>query len=172
MRGTCIFVVEGSLLLGRGVMTCQYCADKYHLMKNIQFNTNVSQCRWIEERQQWRVTSNNNQYLYAQYLVAGYGPLSNAQYLDNIEGIQTFQGDQFHSAKWNTNHSFDKKRVAVIGTGASALRSYSYWTYEVTVLPSVHRWPLRHGLQILMKYNLYSQVRHPELRKNQHLKLN
>ncbi|CAF1025765.1 unnamed protein product [Didymodactylos carnosus] len=192
----------------------EYCADKYHLMKNIQFNTNVSQCHWIEERQQWRVTFNDNQYLYAQYLVGGYGPLSNAKYPDNIEGIRTFQGDQFHSANWDTSYLLDKKRVAVIGTGASAIqivpeiqkqvkqlfvfqrtpgwivpredrkvtefekkifayfpwiqklvRGCLYWTYETTVLSFVYRWPLRHVLQMLMKYNLYSQVKDPELRK-------
>jgi cation diffusion facilitator CzcD-associated flavoprotein CzcO len=57
----------------------------------------------------------------AEILVAGAGPLSEPK-LPDIPGIDSFQGEIFHSAQWNHEHSLQGERVAVIGTGASSVQ--------------------------------------------------
>ncbi|CAF0819003.1 unnamed protein product [Adineta steineri] len=82
------------------------CTDKYHIRSHIQFNTTVIQCNWIDERQLWQVTTNDKKTYYGRYLIGAYGLLSNASYPKDIEGLESFQG----------------KRIAVIGTGSSAIQ--------------------------------------------------
>ena len=55
--------------------------------------------------------------------MAGYGPLSNASYPTDIPGIDKFEGEMCHTVEWNKNIDFKNKRVAVIGTGASAIQA-------------------------------------------------
>jgi cation diffusion facilitator CzcD-associated flavoprotein CzcO len=103
----------------------EHCTDKYDVRRHIQFNTTVTRMNWIEERQLWQVsTQSNNQEkkFFARFIIAGNGPLSSAAYPTDIPGIDTFEGEMFHSAKWNTKVDFKNKRVAVVGTGASAIQ--------------------------------------------------
>jgi cation diffusion facilitator CzcD-associated flavoprotein CzcO len=55
--------------------------------------------------------------------MAGYGPLSNASYPSDIPGIDKFEGQMCHTAEWDKTIDFKNKRVAVIGTGASAIQT-------------------------------------------------
>ena len=55
--------------------------------------------------------------------MAGYGPLSNASYPTDIPGIDKFEGQMCHTAEWDKTIDFKNKRVAVIGTGASAIQT-------------------------------------------------
>jgi cation diffusion facilitator CzcD-associated flavoprotein CzcO len=87
---------------------------------HIHFGCEVTLCEWEEERQLWRIQTSTGQ-LTADILVAGPGPLS-APKLPQIEGIDSFQGEIFHSAQWNHEHALDGQRVAVIGTGASSIQ--------------------------------------------------
>ncbi|CAF1395303.1 unnamed protein product [Adineta steineri] len=82
------------------------CTDKYHIRSHIQFNTTVIHCNWIDERQLWQITTKDKKIYYARYLIGAYGLLSNASYPKDIEGLESFQG----------------KRIAVIGTGSSAIQ--------------------------------------------------
>jgi cation diffusion facilitator CzcD-associated flavoprotein CzcO len=110
----------------------EYCTDKYKIRRHIQFNTNVTQLKWIEERQLWQVTTHSNneeKIFYGRSVVAGSGPLSNASYPTDIPGIDTFKGKMCHTAEWDKTVDFKNKRVAVIGTGASAIQ----------VVPKVHK---------------------------------
>jgi cation diffusion facilitator CzcD-associated flavoprotein CzcO len=103
----------------------EYCTDKYNIRRHIQFNTNVTQLKWIEERQLWQVTTQSNneeKIFYGRSVVAGSGPLSNASYPTDIPGIDKFQGQMCHTAEWDKTVDFKNKRVAVIGTGASAIQ--------------------------------------------------
>ncbi|CAF0828282.1 unnamed protein product [Adineta ricciae] len=98
------------------------CTDKYHLRSHIQFNTTVLQCDWLDDRHLWRVTTKDEKCFYGRYLIGAYGVLSNASYPTDIKGLETFQGEICHTAEWNDNINFQGKRVAVVGTGSSAVQ--------------------------------------------------
>lgn len=105
----------------------EHCTEKYGLRPHIQFDTTVLRCDWIDDRQVWKVTtmhknSNEEKYFYSRFLVGAYGLLSDASYPKNIKGIETFQGQMCHTAEWNRMIDFKGKRVAVIGTGSSAIQ--------------------------------------------------
>ncbi|CAF1666459.1 unnamed protein product, partial [Adineta ricciae] len=103
----------------------EHCADKYHVRSHIRFNTTVTQLKWIEDQQLWQVTTESNneeKVYYGRSVVLGTGPLSNAAYPTDIDGIEKFEGEMCHTAKWNKNIDFRNKRVAVVGTGASAIQ--------------------------------------------------
>ncbi len=67
-------------------------------------------------------SENQEKILFTRIIIAGSGPLSNASYPRDIVGIDKFQGEMFHTAKWNKSIDFTNKRVAVIGTGASSIQ--------------------------------------------------
>lgn len=103
------------------------CTQKYGLQPHIQLDTTVARCDWLEEKHVWKVTamrksSNETIYFYGRVLVGAYGILSNASYPKNIPGMDIFQGQMCHTAEWNKEIDFKEKRVAVIGTGSSAIQ--------------------------------------------------
>ncbi|MEP9382774.1 NAD(P)/FAD-dependent oxidoreductase [Nocardioides sp. KR10-350] len=88
------------------------------------FDTEVTSAAWDDRVQRWlvRTAGPNGQATYAaRTLIAGPGALSEPK-LPDIEGIEGFQGEIFHSARWNHDVDLAGKRVAVIGTGASAIQ--------------------------------------------------
>jgi cation diffusion facilitator CzcD-associated flavoprotein CzcO len=104
----------------------EHCTDKYDIRRHIQFNTTVTQLKWIDDRQVWQITTQSNEQekqFYARFVMAGYGPLSNASYPTDIPGIEKFEGQMCHTAEWDKTIDFKNKRVAVIGTGASAIQT-------------------------------------------------
>ena len=104
----------------------EHCTDKYDIRRHIRFNTTVTKMKWIDDRQVWEVTIQSNgkeNRVYARYVMAGYGPLSNASYPNDIVGIDKFEGRMCHTAEWDKTLDFKNKRVAVIGTGASAVQT-------------------------------------------------
>ncbi|CAF1332237.1 unnamed protein product [Rotaria sordida] len=103
----------------------EYCTDKYNIRRHIHFNTNVTQLKWIEEQKLWQVTiqsNNQEKQLFARIIIAATGPLSSASYPTDIPGIDKFEGQMCHTSEWDKTIDFKNKRVAVIGTGASAIQ--------------------------------------------------
>lgn len=84
------------------------------------FDTTVDEARWDDRAQRWVVDTSAGRFL-AQTVISGAGGLSEPR-LPDIEGIETFRGELFHSARWNHDVDLTGKRVAVIGTGASAIQ--------------------------------------------------
>ncbi|RJG13452.1 NAD(P)/FAD-dependent oxidoreductase [Pseudomonas cavernicola] len=99
----------------------KHCSDKYGLRGQIRFNTEVAGAEFDESLGLWRVTSVAGEVFTAQALVSACGQLNRPAY-PRIPGLQTFQGEAFHSARWNHAYDLRGKRVAVIGTGASAIQ--------------------------------------------------
>jgi cation diffusion facilitator CzcD-associated flavoprotein CzcO len=99
-------------------------ADEYGVRDRIVLNTTMDAARWDEERQRWLVSTSSGRrtttYAATTFIV-GPGPLSEPR-LPDIDGIEDFQGEVFHSARWNHDVDLTGKRVAVIGTGASAIQ--------------------------------------------------
>lgn len=97
------------------------CADKYGLRRSIRFNSNVTRAAWDESSQRWVVTTAAGDIYTGRTLVSGMGGLSNPS-MPVIKGAESFQGARFHSADWDHSLDLRGKRVAVIGTGASAIQ--------------------------------------------------
>jgi cation diffusion facilitator CzcD-associated flavoprotein CzcO len=96
------------------------CARRYGILPHIQWNSEMLDATWNEVEQCWHITTTRGRFT-ANILILGYGPLSEPS-LPNIPGIKTFEGVIFHSAQWRHDYDLTGKRVAVIGTGASAVQ--------------------------------------------------
>jgi cation diffusion facilitator CzcD-associated flavoprotein CzcO len=83
--------------------------------------TEVTACRWDEETLRWTVESADGRTWEAEALVVATGQLHRPAY-PGVEGRESFAGRSFHSAEWDLGHDLRGKRVAVIGTGASAVQ--------------------------------------------------
>ncbi len=94
-------------------------ARRFDILRHIQFDTHVEHMAFVAERGVWLVTARGGRKWSARAVVAADGLLSNPQYPD-IPGLDTFPGRIIHSARWDTAFTPHKKRVAIIGTGASA----------------------------------------------------
>lgn len=88
--------------------------DRFH------FDTRLEEAAWDEAAQEWRVETSAGT-IRAATLTSGAGGLSEPK-LPEIDGIESFAGQLFHSARWDHDVSLAGKRVAVIGTGASAIQ--------------------------------------------------
>jgi cation diffusion facilitator CzcD-associated flavoprotein CzcO len=96
------------------------CARRYGVMPHVRFDHEVTGAGWDEEAQLWRIETSQGP-LTANLLVAGMGGLSEPA-VPAIPGIGSFEGTIFHSARWQHDHDLAGERVAVIGTGASAIQ--------------------------------------------------
>ncbi len=95
-------------------------AMKYGVHDHTLFNTELLSADWDEDRTIWSVRTTNGSFT-ADIFVPAVGALCEPA-LPDIAGIETFQGEIFHSARWNHDADLSGKRVAVIGTGASAIQ--------------------------------------------------
>lgn len=99
----------------------QHCARKYGLARHLRFGAEVERARYDEAHALWRVTLADGTTLSAAVLVSGTGQLSRPA-MPDLPGIDTFRGRAFHSAHWDHDTPLAGKRVAVVGTGASAIQ--------------------------------------------------
>ncbi|AGB26034.1 putative flavoprotein involved in K+ transport [Mycobacterium sp. JS623] len=96
-------------------------ADKYHVRRFMRFDTVVDGARWNDADELWQVEINGGQTLTARFLIAATGFLCQPRNPD-IPGIDTFTGRIIHTAKWDETYQFTGKRVAIIGTGSTAVQ--------------------------------------------------
>lgn len=96
------------------------CAQNFGLLPHIQWNTELQAASWNDEEQCWHLATSQGP-LAADILILGQGPLNEAS-LPAIPGLEGFEGVVFHSSRWNHDYDLTGKRVAVIGTGASAIQ--------------------------------------------------
>jgi cation diffusion facilitator CzcD-associated flavoprotein CzcO len=89
--------------------------------RHIDFATTVESARWHESRQCWTVHTSSGSVLQCRFLVSATGLLQRPQY-PAISGRERFCGQAFHSARWDHSVRLRGKRVAVIGSGASAIQ--------------------------------------------------
>jgi len=98
-------------------------ADKFDLRRDIRFSSRVTAAHYDEERSAWDVTTRDGGRHRARFLITAVGPLSAPTY-PRIEGIDDFEGEAYHTGLWPKHPvSFEGKRVAVIGTGASGVQA-------------------------------------------------
>ncbi|TMR08552.1 NAD(P)/FAD-dependent oxidoreductase [Nonomuraea turkmeniaca] len=97
------------------------CADKYGVTPHIRYGKNVSSLEYDDERRTWSVTTEDGETLRTNAVVAAKGALHIPKFPE-ISGRESFVGPAFHSAEWDHSVDLTGKRVAVIGTGASAVQ--------------------------------------------------
>jgi cation diffusion facilitator CzcD-associated flavoprotein CzcO len=95
--------------------------DEYGLRGHIRFDTEIVAATFDEQRGQWHVETADGERITADVFVPATGQLSRPK-LPDLPGIESFTGPAFHSATWDHAVELAGKRVAVVGTGASAVQ--------------------------------------------------
>ena len=113
-------------------------AAKHGLHQHIRFRTKVSAAQW--DGQRWQVTLDDGTTLAARAVISAIGQL-NTPKLPDIPGLGSFAGPAFHSAQWPDGIDLAGKRVAVIGTGASAFQIIPEIAGDVAALSVFQRTP-------------------------------
>jgi cation diffusion facilitator CzcD-associated flavoprotein CzcO len=100
-----------------------YVADKFDLRRDIQCNSRVTAAHYQEKTRCWDVTLQDGAHYRARFLVTAIGVLS-APTMPRIAGVESFEGQSCHTHYWpKEGVNFNGKRVAVIGTGATAVQT-------------------------------------------------
>ncbi len=112
----------------------QHVADRFDLKRDISFNTRVESAHFDEDNDQWLVTTECGQRVRARYLVMATGVLSAAKTPD-IAGRDSYKGETYQTGLWpKEGVDFTGKRVAVIGTGSSAVQAIPHIAEEADEL--------------------------------------
>lgn len=98
----------------------EHVTDTFGLRPHIRLNHEVLLMRWIADAAHWEIETSRGT-LTADVVVSATGPLSDPKVPD-VPGLDSFPGKVFHSARWDHGYDLRGKRVAVIGTGASAIQ--------------------------------------------------
>ncbi|MFF2364898.1 flavin-containing monooxygenase [Streptomyces sp. NPDC058122] len=98
----------------------EHVADVFRLRPHLRFNSEVTMMTWDTDKLHWRIETSGGT-LTADVVVSATGPLSDPK-IPSVPGIDTFTGKVFHSARWDHDYDLSGKRVAMIGTGASAIQ--------------------------------------------------
>jgi cyclohexanone monooxygenase len=100
---------------------CQKMAEKFGFYDHCLFHTTVEKAEWDEDAGRWIVYTDRGDAMRARYLIHANGILTTPK-LARIEGMETFQGEAFHTSRWKYDVALDGKRVGIIGTGATAVQ--------------------------------------------------
>lgn len=114
-------------------------ADEHELRPRIRFGCDVRGARWDDDAQLWRIDTSQGE-IEARVLVSALGPLTEPA-LPDVPGLADFPGDLFHSARWDHSVDLAGKRVAVVGSGASAIQFVPRIQPEVGSLHLFQRTP-------------------------------
>ncbi|GAB3885453.1 flavin-containing monooxygenase [Spirosoma agri] len=95
--------------------------ERYDLGPRIRYNTEITRAEFLPGTGCWTLTDQAGNATTARVLIVAVGPL-NRPIIPKLKGLETFAGKTFHSSAWDTAYELTNKRVAVIGTGASAIQ--------------------------------------------------
>jgi cation diffusion facilitator CzcD-associated flavoprotein CzcO len=98
----------------------EHVADVFRLRPHIRFGSEVKRMTWDTVRLRWDIETSSGS-LSADVVVSATGPLSDPR-IPDIPGLDSFPGKVFHSARWDHDYDLTGKRVAMVGTGASAIQ--------------------------------------------------
>jgi cation diffusion facilitator CzcD-associated flavoprotein CzcO len=96
-------------------------ATRFDIRRHIRFNQEVNGLEFDEHAGVWTATTASGKHFRARTVILASGPLPDSGFPD-IRGIDSYLGHKVHSARWDHDYDFTGKRVAVIGTGASAIQ--------------------------------------------------
>src|SRR5262249_9330542 len=130
---------------------CNYIADKFDMRRDIAFNSRVVSAAYDEGGNEWELVLEDGRRVRSRLLITAIGPLS-SPCTPAIAGIGDFRGEAYHTGTWpHTKVTFEGKRVAVIGTGATGVQTITEIDKTVghlTVFQRRPNWcaPLRNSL--------------------------
>ena len=116
-------------------------ADKYDVRRHMRFNATVNGARWDEDAQNWVVALSDGETLTARFLITATGYLSQPRVPD-IDGIDDFAGRIIHSTAWDDDYDPRGDRIALIGTGATAVQLIPELTKRAADLTVYQRTPI------------------------------
>jgi cation diffusion facilitator CzcD-associated flavoprotein CzcO len=96
-------------------------ADRFDVRRHIRFGQEVTGLSFDEDAGVWTASTKSRKRFRARTVILASGPLPDSSFPE-IRGIDTYRGHKIHSARWDHDYDFAGKRVAVIGTGASAIQ--------------------------------------------------
>lgn len=99
----------------------EHVADKYDVRRLMRFGVSAESAQWDEEQQRWRLTLDDGQTLNPRILIAATGYLSQPHTPD-IPGITDFAGQIVHTTAWDPDLDLSGRKIAIIGTGATAVQ--------------------------------------------------
>ena len=114
---------DWSRIYGQGSEIQQYIervATERNLLETVRFNTEVEEAAWDAASASWTINTSADA-LQARVLIAAAGPLHEPS-IPDLPGLAEFPGAVFHSSRWDHDHDLTGRRVAVVGTGASAIQ--------------------------------------------------
>ncbi|MCL8014033.1 NAD(P)/FAD-dependent oxidoreductase [Streptomyces sp. AS02] len=117
----------------------EHVTDVFRLRPHIRFDSEVKRMTWNGERLCWDIETSSGS-LSADLVVSATGPLSDPK-IPDIPGLDSFPGKVFHSARWDHDHDLRGKRVAMVGTGASAIQIVPAIQPDVSRLTLFQRTP-------------------------------
>ncbi len=110
---------------------CKAIAEKYDLYRNVCFQTEVTEIRWDEDISRWIILTDRSDAMKARFVCLANGFLQRPK-LPGIPGVETFSGHAFHTSRWDYAYTggdsdgnltgLRRKRVGIIGTGATAVQ--------------------------------------------------
>ena len=128
----------------------QRIGEFFGLYDNAIFQTRVTELKWREDENRWQVSTHRNDDIKSQFVIQATGP-ANRPKLPGIPGIRTFKGHTFHTSRWDYDytggdhngnlHKLSDKRVAVIGTGATAIQAVPFLGEHAQALYVFQRTP-------------------------------
>ncbi|HEU0031246.1 MAG TPA: NAD(P)/FAD-dependent oxidoreductase [Kofleriaceae bacterium] len=118
----------------------EHCATKYGLRPHLELGAQVVRCAFDEASATWSVDTADGRRFGARALILGNGALHLPQ-IPDLPGLPRFAGKTFHSARWDHGHDLRGRRVAVIGTGASAIQFVPQIAPDVAQLQVFQRTP-------------------------------
>ena len=114
-------------------------AEQQGLLPHVRFGHEVEHAQWDDASQRWRIQTSGGEVV-ARALISAAGPFSEPS-IPDLPGLREFPGHVFHSASWDHAHDLRGERVAVVGTGASAIQFVPQIQPEVGALHLFQRTP-------------------------------
>jgi len=119
----------------------EHCVERYRLRERIRLGTKVTGATFDERDHVWRLTTATGQATTARHVVDATGVFTQPQTPD-IAGLDTFAGPTMHTARWDHDEDLRGRRVAIVGTGASAVQVIPTIAPEVERLTVFQRTPI------------------------------
>ncbi|WP_051178909.1 flavin-containing monooxygenase [Nocardia concava] len=115
-------------------------ADEYRLRPHLRLNTRVTGATWDESTHRWRIDTTDDSFT-ARFVIGAIGGLEVPR-MPDIPGVDEFAGKVVHTARWDHDYDYRGKRIAVIGTGATALQLIPELADQASHLAVFQRTPI------------------------------
>ena len=144
-----------------------HCVEKYGLRRHLRLNTAITEASFDEAAGLWSLSTDRGEKVSARAVASGVGGLVDPAHPD-IKGMQSFTGEMFHTARWNHACDLSGKKVAVIGTGASAIQvvpAIAASVEKLSVFQRTPHWVVPKLDRAIPKRNREFFARHPRAQR-------